>query len=269
MSAASGWSWYSAKKMRDQEAEDASEQLLGEERQVFTAAMEAIEGILDAAFAGATVEGLAEKAKAAIIYRSRDLLWSAWREMLAARYAAATEHWRSISESPHFIRAIVVKPDLAKQWMSGRLKVELAMKTERDRLRDAGHYKAAESWHRRTSQDASTIQRFSHVTIESAVATIPIAVSSEGQPQAFVVGGAVSREMARRIGLYLAYEAVVTLHTSAFAYQHLPAVSQLWDQQGESLYKTAIRTVEKVYDELGLAQVLADAAQGTEGRSVT
>lgn len=261
----SGWSWYSAKKMRDQEAENASEQLLGEERQVFAASMEAIDDMLDAVFAGGMVEELPEKAKAAIIYRSRDLLWSAWREMLAARYAAATEHWRSISESPHFIRAIVIKPDLAKQWMSGRLKVEAAMKTERDRLRDAGHYKTAESWHRSISQDGSMIQPFSHVTIESAVATIPISVSSEGQPEAFVVGGAISSEMARRMGLYLAYEAVVTLLTCAFAYQHLAAVSQLWDQHGEPLYKTAIQTMVRVYDELGLAQVLGDAAQGTEG----
>ena len=251
-----GQTWYWDRKKRDEQAETASERLLGEEGRVFAAAMEAIDAVLDAAFGDRSIDDLAEKAKAAIAYRSRDLLWSAWREMLAARYDTATEHWRSITESPHFLRAITVKPELAKEWINGRLKIKAAWRAQRDRLRDAGHYETADSWHRILSGDAGMIHPFSHVTIESAVATMPIAKSAEGQPEAFVLGGAISDQMATRIGLYLAYEAIVTLHTCAFAFQQVPAVDELWDQRCEAIYKEGIRALERRYDDLGLAAAL-------------
>jgi hypothetical protein len=131
--------WYAERKARDAAFEEQNEALLGRERQVFLGAISACRGALDAAFVDGPMNDLDAKAKIVVAELAYEMLWSAWREMLAGRYGSSISHWRSISEAPEILRALTVRPDLAQVWFKNQLKIEKARRAVRDALKDQGH----------------------------------------------------------------------------------------------------------------------------------
>ena len=105
-----GEAWYDSMKVGDGENSSQSTTWLGPERGVFLQAMANIMAIMQGVFESGPVDDAVLKAKLAIANRGFDLLWSAWHEMLAGRYNSATEHWRSLYETPDFLKALQVWP---------------------------------------------------------------------------------------------------------------------------------------------------------------
>jgi hypothetical protein len=262
--------WYQALKAIDKANRAKSEAWLGEEKDVFLQAMANVNAMLQAVFSEGEIKDLVAKVKAAIAQRAFDLLWSAWDEMLAGRYDAATEHWRSIFESPDFLKALHVEPSLAQEWMNGAIDVHTARRVINRALRDMGEYDHATERHRDTAEYDKMVQPFSHVTRESSVATLTVRESELGEPLAFMLGPDPSSRMARSMALYLAHEATVLLAACAFTFQDIETAGHAWERTGRAAADRGKETVMRIFQDLGLGDTASlggdDEDAGAEQR---
>jgi len=244
-------SWYDIQRQRDDEALVLSESLWGAEKEVFSNSMDIVSRFLDSILEPGTINDLVVKTKLAIATYAFDLHWSSWNEASVGRYGAATDHWRSIEESPHFLKALQLNPALAQMLRLNRMDRNTAVKTIRKAL-DAEKPGAGKDFLQSLDYHKE-IQRFSHVSQVSTQATLPIYEDAEGARVLVKPGGGViSEESLRRIGIYLAEAAMNLVSSVAFAFQEVEDVSRLWESEGRSLIEEGGLTLTAVAKELGV-----------------
>jgi hypothetical protein len=226
-----GASWYMMRKELDREAVEASEGLLGVEREVFIQSMALLAEMLNAAFAGGLVRDLPTKMKIGVANHAFNLMWSAWQNALTGRYDAATDHWRSIDESPDFLAALQVNPSLAKEMLAGKVKIKTARTTI---AKEINRLKAGEGnrWYERQKW-RGIHNRFAHVDAPGTTAALPI--SSEGAEPSVLVrpgGGVIHPRNLRMMALYLAEVATNFTWWVTFAFQDINEVCEIWETRG-------------------------------------
>ena len=243
--------WYEMQRQRDEEALALSESIWGPEKEVFSNSMGIVSQFLDSILEPGSVSDLVVKSKLAIATHAFNLLWSSWSEASVGRYGAATDHWRSIEESPHFLKALQINPALAPKLLLNRMDKKTAVKTIRKAL-DAEKPGAGRDFLQSLDYHKE-LQTFSHVTHVSTQGTLPIYVDEEG---AHVLvkpgGGVISEESLRRIGIYLVEAAMNLVSSTAFAFQEVEDVSRLWESEGRSLIEEGRATLAAVANELGV-----------------
>lgn len=243
--------WYEMQRQRDEEALALSEPLWGPEKEVFSNAMGIVSKFLDSILEPCSVNDFVVKSKLAIATHAFDLLWSSWNEASVGRYGAATDHWRSIEESPDFLKALQINPALAQELRLNRMDKDTAVRTIRKAL-DAEKPGAGQDFFQSLDY-RKVLQRFSHVTYVSTLGTLPIYEDEEGARVLVKPGGGViSEESLRRIGVYLAEAAMNLVSSTAFAFQDVEDVSRLWECEGRSLIEESRPTLAAVAKELGL-----------------
>ncbi len=244
-------SWYEMQRQRDEEALVLSESVWGAEKEVFSNSMGIVSRFLESILEPGTINDLVVKSKLAIATHAFNLLWSSWNEASVGRYGAATDHWRSIEESPHFLKALQINPALAQDLRLNRMDKNTAVKTIRKAL-NAEKPGAGQDFLQSLDYHKE-LQRFSHVTQVSTQATLPIYVDAEGARVLVKPGGGViSEESLRQVGVYLAEAAMNLASSTAFAFQEVEDVSRLWESEGRSLIEEGRPALDAVAKELGL-----------------
>ena len=223
-----GQAWYMMQKQRDIEAAVVSETALGAEISVFVHSMALLSQMIDAAFGGGLAHDLPTKMKIGVANHAFNLIWSAWGNVLAGRYDAATDHWRSIDESPDFLGALSLKPVLAKDFLEGRVRLKAArkvIKDERNRLKQG----AGDQWVK-NQEWRHIFNRFAHVDSPGVTALLPISIEG-GDPSVLVRpgGGVIHQWNLRASALCLADVALSLLFWVAYAFQEVEEVSQIWE----------------------------------------
>jgi hypothetical protein len=225
--------WYEAALTREGARRDAARSILGDEQLVFAWAIERIAAILDAVCAGRSISDKPTKAKLAIAHGAYSLLWSAWLEALSGRLGAALDHWRSIGESPDFMKAIHAFPDLGIAFFDGRLRPKAVRQRLRE-IRAREESKAsASSWHTSRSAEEKMVESFSHVTANSMIVTMPLEFSSDDGPLAYVREG-FDATAKRAVFQYLAAQAMVVHWTCVEVFADRTAIAALCTDEAKS-----------------------------------
>ena len=247
----SGQAWYMIQKQRDIEAAVQTEGAMGREKGIFIQSMALLTDMLNAAFDGGLIEDLPGKVKIAVANHAFNLLWSAWQSTLAGRYDSATNHWRSIDESPDFLAALQINPSLAKEMSAGKVTVETArrtMRSERERLKpgDGKKWLDQQKWR-------DVHNKFAHITFPSVAGLLPISIKQDGSSILVKPGGGVLyRWNLRAIGLYLAEAALNLTFWVAFAFQDVDEVERLWETSGRELNVASRPMLEECAGEIGI-----------------
>lgn len=246
--------WYRQLKEHDDAARTWAEDCLGDEKEVFIRAMALVRWMQDRLLAQGAVEEPTLKAKLAVADRAFVLLWSAWNDALAGRYAAAAEHWRSLIESPQFLIAFSFDSDLARRWLDGReCDIQAAQKTIRRKIRDVGEYDAEKEWDDRSRRDNTVVQPYSHVTAQAALSTLAVAQDESGDPKAYLPRSQQSPRRTREYALFLASAALELLRACSSAFEDQPQLRLMWNNWGRQLVEEDKEILRRVYDDPGLS----------------
>ena len=251
--------WHRSLQEYERQAAVASEDCLGPERDVFLRALAGIKFILEKATPPGEVTEDTVRAKLACANRGFVLLWASWADVLTARYAAAAEHWRSLFETPHFILAFSYDRTLVDNWLNGNADFETARKAIRKFLGDQGMYAEAKEWERRRKSFDSAVQKFSHVTVESAIATLPAALGDQGQAVATILTTQVTPRKTREYALFLARDAMELMRACGYAFNDIQEVRTFWEEYERHICEADAAALREVYSYLGL-----DDGKGTE-----
>lgn len=226
-----GPSWYMMRKELDRQTTEEAEGLLGVEKEVFMGAMALLEEMLNAPFAGGLVRDLPTKMKIGVANHAFNLMWSAWQNALAGRYDAATDHWRSIDESPDFLAALQVNPSLAKEMLAGKVKIKTARRTIAKELNglktgEGNRWYEGQKWR-------GIHNRFAHVDAPGTTAALPIS-GEDAEPSVLVRpgGGVIHPRNLRMMAMYLAEVATNFTSWVTFAFQDISGVWEIWETRG-------------------------------------
>ena len=226
-----GPSWYMMRKELDRQTLEEAEGVLGAEKEVFIEAMALLEEMLNAPFASGLVRDLPTKMKIGVANHAFNLMWSAWQNILAGRYDAATDHWRSIDESPDFLAALQLNPSLAKVMLIGKAKIKTArttIKKELNRLKagEGNRWYGEQKWRH-------IHNRFAHVDAPGTTAALPI-MGEDSELSVFVRpgGGVIHPRNLRMMALYLAEAATNFTWWVTFAFQDTSGVCEIWETRG-------------------------------------
>jgi hypothetical protein len=240
--------WYDRQRELDSAARSASESLLGPERRKFANAVGAIARIFDAVSESGSIDDLQTKRRLSVAVHGFNLLWSAWDEALCGRYDAAADHWRSLDETPDFLKALVANPSLANEdFGSGKSRIDIH--TARKAVRDAMNREqpgAGDVWHSERTHGAQAIQTFAHISREAVSVSLGIDRRS-GRKEAFIRpgGGVVAHESVRLTAISLAAHAVDLLLAVAVSLQAVVDLQGTWDTQIKPLAREAGRELEE------------------------
>ena len=216
--------WYGLQAQRDQGSKALSESLLGPEKLLFAEAMGLVLSCLDAVFAcEQQINDLVIKRKISVVHHAFNLLCSAWGETLAGRYSAAADHFRSIEESPDFLYALDINPQLADE---RTIKIETARRTIRDELarldKGQAHERLAEM-----QKAAKKIEPFSHISVKSLGGSLPVSEKVGKKAAVVRLGGAVSEFTLRILATQLALSALSLLVAVVFSFRGIVEVDEL------------------------------------------
>ena len=206
-----------------------AETIYGREREIFSDSMMLIEEALNLAIGDGTTDSL-RKRKLSVANHAFSLLWSAWSETGAGRYTAATNHFRSIEESPQYLKALTVRPDLAQKMNDRHVTMTEVKRIVRDAL-ESERPGAGKAWLSSIGYQKD-MQVLSHVTREATEATLPIVWDRAG-PHAIVRfgGGFHDDTTLRRLSAALADDSLSLLACVLFAFRDLDGIEEMWDRR--------------------------------------
>jgi len=230
--------WYERQREVDRLAEQHAEQLLGPEKAIFARSMGLIATCFDEATASGPVQELPAKRRLSIAIHGFNLIWSAWHEALCGRYDAASDHWRSMEETPDFLKALYTQPSLAAERFGsgkGRIDVHTARKVIRNAMNELVTG-SGDRWHSEKMDGARTIQTFAHISSEAVSSALGI-LQENGKKVALERpgGGVVAEDSLRLAAINLAAYAIDLLLAVAVAFQDILPVDQLWEEEVKPL----------------------------------
>jgi hypothetical protein len=202
----------------------------------------------DAVLSVGQINDLATRRKLAVANHAFNLLWSAWDEALAGRYDAATDHWRSIDETPDFLEALSVNPALADEMGKVKVDVETVRRTitkELNRLMPG----EGKRWLNAKQQGDKGLQPLAHVTVEGTSMALAIVVKDGTKTGILRPGGGfVAWLTLRLIAIHLVSASISLLHQMAYAFQDIPEVGSLWESTGRHVVEQTAATLQKELD---------------------
>jgi hypothetical protein len=233
-----GMSWLDERRRLDSLARDESAEMVRAELSILSQVMGLGHKCLNLALAKYPVQDSATQAKVIVANHAFNLLCSAIDDALVGRYGAASDHWRTIIESPRFLTALQLNPALSEKMLKGQLKIETVLETIRSEFTLEKYPGADLKWVEDMAAEIGRIQPYSHVHLRTASAGYPIDEDDGVRTYRVGPGGLVNEAIGADNVMFLADAAIILVASMFFSFSlSHPDVAELGTPGGFATLK--------------------------------
>lgn len=231
-------SWLEERRRLDGLARDQSAALVKAELGILDEVLTLGDTCLNLVLAKGPIQDGPTQAKVIVANHAFNLLCSATDDALVGRYGAASDHWRTIIESPRFLTALQLDPSLSKRMLKGQLKIDAALSTIRREFTSEKYPGADLGWVEEMAGEIGRIQPFSHIHLRTASAGYPIDEEDGVKTYRVGPGGFVSEAAAADNVMFLADAAIFLVASMFFTFSSTyPDVAALGTNRGLAILK--------------------------------